>query len=76
MRETYRTERGSTVEISGKHRGISVIDFDWVEEGACVAAKRSAVADCSDPTDAWLFWQCECCGNGQAKLEPVTEGVE
>jgi len=62
----YRTERGSTVEISGAHRGASVIEFDWFEEGACPEANPSC--DVTDPADAWLFWHCTCCGFGQAKL--------
>ena len=67
--EHYRTERGSRVEISGEHRGISVINFDWFEEGACTEAHPTC--DTRDPTDAWLYWQCECCGSGQAKLETL-----
>ena len=66
MAEHYRTERGSRVEISGKHRGISVIDFDWFEEGACIEAHPTS--EVSNPSDAWLYWHCECCGCGQAKL--------
>ena len=68
-RETYRTERGSRVEISGEHRGISVIDFDWLEEGACFEAKRNVVAEVySRRGDPCLFWSCDCCGSGQAPL--------
>jgi len=63
----YSTAHGSRVEISGRHRGIVTIDFDWFEEGACVEAHPSC--ETMDPTDAWLYWQCECCGFGQAKLE-------
>jgi hypothetical protein len=59
--ENYRTERGSRVEISGKHRGISVIDFDWFEEGACFEARPVAEVN-------YLFWSCDCCGSGQAPL--------
>jgi hypothetical protein len=66
MTEGYRTARGSRVEISGKHRGISVIDFDRFEEGACFAAHPTFEIG---PDDAWLDWHCECCGDGQAKLE-------
>jgi hypothetical protein len=66
MLECYRTERGSWVEISGKHRGVSVIDFDWLEEGACIEAYPTC--ETYNPSDAWLYWHCECCGHGQAKL--------
>jgi hypothetical protein len=69
MAETYRTERGSRVEISGKHRGISVIDFDWFEEGACFEAKRNVVAEVYSRRDEpYLFWSCDCCEPGQAPL--------
>jgi hypothetical protein len=70
MTEGYRTARGSRVEISGKHRGISVIDFDWFEEGACIEAHPTC--ETTDPNDAWLYWQCGCCGHGQARLERTT----
>jgi hypothetical protein len=63
----YQTVRGSVVEISGAHRGVSTIYFDWFEEGACIEAHPTC--EVTDPTDAWLYWQCECCGFGQARLE-------
>ena len=64
------TPNGSTVEISGKHKGIYEIDFDWFEEDhACI--------DCEVDIDAsrdtgWtrLIWGCCECTGGQAPLAP------
>ena len=63
------TPNGSTVEISGKHKGIFKIDFDWCEEDAC--------CDCQVDIDAsretgWtrLIWGCSECRGGQAPLGP------
>ena len=67
MSQRFRTAAGSTVEISGRHGGISEIAFDWFEEGACIEAHP--VCETTDPQDAWLYWHCECCGDGQTKLE-------
>jgi hypothetical protein len=64
--ENYRTARGSRVEISGAHRGISVINWDWFEEGACIEARP--VAEVNSRDDPHLFWSCDCCGAGQAPL--------
>ena len=62
----YRTKRGSTVTISGKHGGISRVDFDWCEEDACIDCEPRAY-----DTDGHLVWDCEICGGGMAKLEKV-----
>ena len=67
MSEKYRTDAGSRVEISGAHRGISVIEWDWFEEGACPEARP--VADVSDRAEPILIWSCECCGAGHARLK-------
>lgn len=64
------THNGSTVEISGKHKGIFKIGFDWCEEDrACI--------DCEVDIDAsrdtgWtqLIWGCCECTGGQAPLAP------
>ena len=64
--EHYRTAAGSRVEISGVHRGISMIDWDWFEEGACRGARPAA--DVSDRADPMLCWYCDCCQPGQARL--------
>lgn len=66
MTERYRTDAGSRVEITGKHRGISTIEWDWFEEGACPEAHP--VADVSRRDEQLLLWSCECCGSGQARL--------
>lgn len=67
--EVYRTEHGSTVRVSGKHRGIISIEFDWFEEDACPDAHPTA--DVSDPHDPVLSWECDCCGYGEARLIPL-----
>lgn len=68
MIERYRTAAGSIVEISGEHRGISTIYFDWFEEGACIEAHPTA--DVTDKMDPRLSWQCDCCGYGETPLQP------
>jgi len=62
----YRTKNGSMMEISGKHSGISKVDFDWLEEGAC--------CDCAPDVyeqHGQLVWHCDECGGGSAELFPV-----
>jgi hypothetical protein len=66
---TYRTAAGSLVEVSGAHRGIIAITFDWFEEGACCEAHPCE--DLSDAGEPWLRWHCECCGGGYARLARV-----
>ena len=69
LREVYRTPAGSTVEITGKHRGIVAITFDWFEENACMEAHP--VENMSDKDEPMLTWSCECCGYGSARLVRV-----
>lgn len=65
----YRTAKGSTVEISGKHSGITRVDFDWVEEeGACVDCEPEPYPEDYGDGDWRLVWTCEFCGEGNAKL--------
>lgn len=62
----YRTAAGSEMRISGEHGGKSVVEFDWLEEGAC--------CDCvAQPyeADGMLTWHCEECGGGSAQLYPA-----
>jgi len=59
----YKTIAGSTMEISGKHGGISTVCFDWVEENACCDCQAEAYDD-----DGYLVWHCDVCGGGTAKL--------
>lgn len=63
----YKTLAGSTMTITGRHGGISTVNFDWLEEpGAC--------CDCEpDPYDdnGFLTWHCEYCGNGRSKLKEI-----
>jgi len=49
--------------ISGKHGGISTVEFDWVEEDACVECQVE-----SYDIDGYLVWHCDYCGGGKAKL--------
>ncbi len=63
----YKTEAGSTMQISGKYGGISSVDLDWLEE-------ENACCECvPDPYDdkGFLTWCCEHCDGGQAKLEAM-----
>lgn len=67
----YRTESGSTMTISGKHGGISEVDFDWFEEDACIECSVE-----SYDQDGYLVWYCDECGGGSAKLLPVVDNNE
>lgn len=50
--------------ISGKHGGISEVEFDWLEEDdACIDCVPNPYDD-----DGYLTWNCEQCGNGSAQL--------
>lgn len=68
---TYETRHGSTVKLSGKHRGIAECSFDWLTE-------PEACFDCvPDPYPVdWgdgelrLQWSCDYCGGGSATLFP------
>jgi hypothetical protein len=66
----YQTAAGSVVSISGEHGGRSVIDFDWLEEGAC--------CDCMPEPyeqDGILVWHCDECGGGSASLVAVPNAI-
>jgi len=62
---TYRTAAGSEMRVSGLRSGVSAVNFDWVEEGACVDCQPNVYDD-----DGYLVWDCDDCGGGKAKLEP------
>ena len=63
----YRTSAGSTMTISGKHGGISAVDFDWLEEdGACLDCRPNAYDD-----EGYLTWTCDYHEAGRAKLEKI-----
>jgi hypothetical protein len=71
--EHFKTAHGSIVKLSGKHRGKSVVDFDWFEEPeACI---ECCVAPYPEDIDGKLFltWCCEECDGGQAELIPINE---
>lgn len=59
----YKTAAGSRMTISGAHGGISRVDFDWFEEGACCDCEVCAYED-----DGRMIWQCDECGGGSAEL--------
>lgn len=64
----YKTKAGSKMTVSGERGGISQVDFDWFEEGACI--------DCEpEPYDSagFLIWHCGECGGGRAKLVVVDD---
>lgn len=54
---SYRTQSGSTVTIRGEHGGRHDIDFDWLEERACIEAHPAV-------EDGRLVWSCSCCADG------------
>ena len=66
----YRTKAGSFVEISGKHGGISAVEFDWFEEpNACIDCTVDPYPD--RDCDRWILtWECEECGGGCAEIVP------
>jgi hypothetical protein len=65
----YRTPAGSRVTITGEHRGITEIVFDWFEEGACPEAHPAVEIFLGE---AMLVWGCGCCEPGSARLEGVS----
>ena len=65
----YVTAAGSRVEIFGKYAGAYRIDWDWVEENACIECQP-----CID--DGELAWHCEYCEGGRAKLVPAKEASD
>ena len=62
----YRTEAGSIVTVSGDHSGRFAIEFDWLEEGACIDATPMVEED-------ELHWACDqdCQCSGHATLHPM-----
>ncbi|MFQ5788280.1 MAG: hypothetical protein ACE5H1_09905 [Thermodesulfobacteriota bacterium] len=68
----YQTEHGSIVEISGKYSGIARVDFDWFEEpDACVDCEVEPYPEEFDTNQWHLYWTCDVCGGGNAKLTKV-----
>jgi len=64
----YMSDHGSVVAVSGKHRGIASVDFDWLEEpNACYDCQPNPYPETIDG-EMMLTWSCEVCGGGQAKL--------
>ena len=65
----YITEHGSVVEISGKHGGISNINFDWFEEpGACCDCQVEPYPKLLKNGIYELVWHCDYCEGGSAVL--------
>ena len=67
--EKYRTANGSTLELSGKHGGISHVVFDWLEESGCVDCQAEPYPEEFDENDLRLVWHCTYCGGGNARLK-------
>ena len=61
----YRTMKGSTMEIRGTHGGKSRVDFDGLEEGACMDCRVNAYEHDGD-----MIWECDYCGGGRTPLFP------
>ena len=64
----YITNNGSTMTITGKHGGISEVNFNWLDEGACIDCEPEPYDE-----DGHLTWHCVICGGGRAKLHPDGE---
>ena len=69
----YQTASGSTVEISGKHSGISRVSFDWVEENACFDCEVHSYPEEIETGVFALIWTCEICGGGYAELSKTNK---
>lgn len=68
----YRTDAGSTLEVSGKHGGISTVEFEWLEEpGACMDCHASAYDD-----EGYLVWHCDLHDGGRAKWHRIESRAE
>lgn len=66
----YITQAGSIVRISGKHSGIAEVDFDWLEEDACIDCKPNPYPE-DDGDSLILTWSCNYCSGGHATLIPL-----
>ncbi len=64
---TYKTQAGSIVRISGKHSGIAEVEFDWLEEDACIECEPNPYPE-DDGGRLILTWSCDYCGGGKAEL--------
>ncbi len=68
----FRTKAGSRIRVFGEHLGCYEIDFDWLEEGACMGSRPSI--DISDRSEPWLTWDCDCCDGGMALMTEAGDG--
>ncbi len=61
MSKNYITKHGPEVRV---HNGRTSMSLDWFQE-------PSACFDCvvDDVDGGYLYWECEECGGGSAKLE-------
>ena len=60
------------MEISGKHGGVSEVEFDWLEEdAACIDCEVNAYDE-----DGYLVWRCHRCSGGSAKLFATGQAKE
>ena len=67
---TYKTRAGSIVTISGRYSGIAEVDFDRLEENACIDCEPDPYPE-DDGDGYYLKWHCDYCGGGKAKLSPA-----
>src|ERR1700727_3179313 len=76
---TNKKKAGSTVEISGAHGGISNVSFDWVEEpSACIDCRVDSYPHHwgrdDEGSEEWrLYWECDHCSGGSARLARVPQ---
>lgn len=69
----YRTAAGSFVRVLTRNAGSWAADFDKFEEpDACFDCRCVDV----DWQERALVWECDVCGGGMAKLEPVALKTE
>lgn len=69
---TYETKAGSIVKISGKYSGIAEVEFDWLEENACIDCEPNPYPE--DQGDSLILtWSCDYCSGGHAVLTPLEE---
>ncbi|MBC8186443.1 hypothetical protein H8E88_35635 [candidate division KSB1 bacterium] len=67
----YRTKKGSIVTVSGKYSGIAKVEFDWLEEDACIDCVPEPYPEEFGINDYRLIWSCNYCDGGSAKLELI-----
>lgn len=70
----YKTAAGSTVELSGRNGGISLVNFDWLEEpNACIDCQADPYPEDFGTGELYLTWSCSNCEGGSALLTPLDD---